>query len=329
MKFFTHIDISKSFIDISYQDQILLFGSCFAESIGSCLNQNKFHVDINPFGVLYNPMSISKAILSLIQPIEKTKDDLFSHNGLFHSFTHHSSFSAITKEECLNKINSRIHISSGNLRKANQLFITFGSAHVYISKNNKEVVANCHKLPSGFFEYNRLSVADIFEEWNQLLFSLFRINDQLKVIFTVSPIRYWKDGAHENQLSKSTLLLAIEEIQKHYPANTSYFPAYELLIDELRDYRFYAEDMCHPSQTSIQYIWDRFIETYLSKPTQQLLYEIKDILKLINHKPFNPQSETYKQFVTQTLLKIEQLIEKRPYLCFEKEIKKLKEYSQL
>jgi len=325
MDFFTHIDISESFIDISYQDQILLFGSCFAESIGKRLNEYKFHVDINPFGVLYNPLSISTAISSLIKPIDKTKDDLFLHNGLYHSFTHHSSFSAITETECLEKINHRIQISSANLKKANRLFITFGSAHVYLLKSNGEIVANCHKLPSRFFEIKRLSVTDIFEEWDRLLSSLFKINKQLNVIFTVSPIRYWKDGAHENQLSKSTLLLAIDEIQKHYPNQISYFPAYELLMDELRDYRFYAEDMCHPSVTAVQYIWERFIATYFNQPTQQLLMEVKNILKAIDHKPFNPESQAHKQFVTQTLLKIEQLVEKTPYLCFEREINKLRE----
>lgn len=324
MDFFTPIEITDSIINISYQDQIMLFGSCFAESIGKQLSEHKFQVDTNPFGVLYNPISISKAIRSLLNPTLKTKENLFSHNGLFHSFTHHSNFSAISEDICLENINNRTNKAATYLNKTGFLLITFGSAYIYQLKSNGEIVANCHKLPARLFDHKRLSVSDIVGEWSQLLSTLFKKNKQLHVIFTVSPIRYWKYGAHENQISKSILLLAIEEIQKLHPEQTSYFPAYELMLDELRDYRFYAEDMFHPSNTSIQYIWKRFTETYMGESTQHLLTEIKDILKSVNHKPFNPQSESYKQFVTQTLLKIELLIKKRPYLCFEQEIKKLR-----
>ena len=326
MDFFTLIEIPDSSIKISYQDQIMLFGSCFAESIGNQLREYKFQVDINPFGVLYNPISISQAIRSLLNPTLKTKENLFFHNGLFHSFTHHSNFSATTEDICIENINNRMNKAATYLNKTDHLLITFGSAYVYQLKNSGEIVANCHKLPGQLFNHKRLSISDIVNEWKLLLSILFEKNKQLHVIFTVSPIRYWKYGAHGNQISKSILLLAIEEIQKIYPERTGYFPAYELMLDELRDYRFYAEDMSHPSTTAIQYIWKRFTETYMEQPTQQLLAEIKDILKSIGHKPFNPQSESYKQFVTQTLLKIELLIKKRPYLCFEQEIKRLSNY---
>lgn len=327
MFFFTHLKLPASAIKIAHQDCILLLGSCFTESIGSLLSEHKFQTDINPFGVLYNPLSISTAIDSLLNPTVKTEKELFYHEGLYHCFTHHSSFSADSAENCLKNINNRTDIAAKNLENANRLFITFGTACVYRLKRTGEIVANCHKLPANQFNHSRLSVSDIVNVWNRLLSSLFERNKELKIIFTVSPIRHWKDGAHENQLSKSTLLLAIEQIQKQYPEQISYFPAYELMMDELRDYRFYAEDMCHPSITAIQYIWKRFIETHTSHSTQQLVQEVESILKSANHKPFNPESEPYKQFVTQTLLKIERLTQKRPYLCFGKEIEMLKKLA--
>ena len=327
MFFFTHIKLPVSPVEISHQDRILFLGSCFTESIGNQLSAYKFQTDVNPFGVLYNPLSISTAIYSLLNPTIKTETDLFYHEGLYHCFTHHSSFSANSAENCLKNINNRMNIAAGHLKKANRLFITFGTAFVYRLKRTGEIVANCHKLPANHFEHLRLSISDIVNEWTPLLSILLERNKELQIIFTVSPIRYWKDGAHVNQLSKSILLLAIEQIQKQYPEQTSYFPAYEFMMDELRDYRFYAEDMCHPSTTAIQYIWKRFIETHTPLSTQQLLKEIESILKLTNHKPFNPQNESYKQFVTQTLLKIEQLTQKRPYLCFKKEIEILKRSS--
>lgn len=324
MDFRTQVTISKSLIDISHQEHLILFGSCFAESIGNRLAEHKFKVDINPFGVLYNPKSISTAIRSLQTPSKKTTEDLFYHEGLFHSFSHHTSFSATNKDICLANINNQTETSADNLNNATKLLITFGTAFVYYLNKTGEVVANCHKLPAGNFTHRRLSVTEIVEDWDILLSGLFENNSELRIIFTVSPIRYWKDGAHESQLSKATLLLAIDELQKKYSEQVSYFPAYELMMDELRDYRFYAEDMCHPSSIAIRYIWERFTQTYMNQPTLQILKEIENILRLINHKPFNPQSESYKQFVTQTLLKIEQFNENRPYLCFKKEIEILK-----
>ncbi|MDR0348414.1 MAG: GSCFA domain-containing protein [Tannerella sp.] len=324
MDFFTSIEIPDPVVRISYQDQIMLFGSCFAESMGNRLSEHKFNVDVNPFGVLYNPLSISKAIHALLSPALKTKDDLFFHNGLFHSFTHHSNFSATSADVCIEKINNRMNKAVAHLEKTRYLLITFGTAYAYRLKSKGEIAANCHKLPAGLFDHKRLTISEIVDAWSQLLSILFRQNKQLHVIFTVSPIRYRKYGAHGNQISKSILLLAIEEIQRLFPVQTGYFPAYEFMLDELRDYRFYAEDMLHPSETAIQYIWERFTETYLDQSAQQLLTEIKDILKSIHHKPFNPESESYKQFVIQTLLKIELLMKKRPYLCFEREIKRLK-----
>ncbi len=324
MEFRTKVVISKSIFEFSFQDEIMLIGSCFAENIGEILNENKFTVDINPFGTLYNPSSVALSINKLLHPERYSSSDLFEHEGVFHSFSHHSRFSSSTKQESLNKINNRLSTSSNNLEKASRLIITFGTAFVYRLLRNGQIVSNCHKLPDKMFQREMLYVDEIVLEWNKLLLSLWEQNPGLKILFTVSPIRHWKDGAHLNQLSKSILLLAIDKLQKRYPEHIDYFPAYEIMMDELRDYRFYADDMIHPSSLAIEYIWGRFSEHFLSSGSQLILKEWQEIKKAINHKPFQPQSEAYKRFISQTLLKAEALHDKFPYFYLSKEIELLR-----
>ena len=204
------------------------------------------------------------------------------------------------------------------------MIITLGTAWVYRLGSTGKIVSNCHKLPEKMFDRQMLSVDEITTEWKSLLLSLWEQNPELKILFTVSPIRHWKDGAHGNQLSKATLLLAVEQLQKDFPEQTAYFPAYEIMMDELRDYRFYADDMLHPSLQAVEYIWERFTETMFSRETQAILKEWKDIQKAINHKPFQPKSEAYKHFISQTLLKMERLNEKFPYFDMTNEIAVIK-----
>ena len=325
MDFFSHIELPKSFVDISYINFNMFVGSCFAENIGRKMIDNKFQVDLNPFGILYNPESIALSIKRLMESNPVSDEELFFHEGLYHSFSHHSSFSDTSKEVCLQKINERIAFSSNNLKKTNRLFITFGTAYGYRLTETGQVVANCHKLPTKLFIRTRLSIQQIVERWEELLADLFTMNKELKLIFSVSPVRYWQDGVHENQLSKSVLLLAIEELRMRFPDEIAYFPAYELMLDELRDYRFYAEDLFHLSDIAIQFIWERLVDTCINEQTKQLMQEISQIRKSLHHKPFNHNSESYKQFISQTLLKTEQLSAKTPYLCFKKEIEELKD----
>ena len=312
MEFSTHIVIPKCKFSFEYGEQIILLGSCFAENIGNKLQENKFDVDINPFGTLYNPASIASALRMLLRPEQFTKDDLFLHEGTYHSFTHHSRFSSISETECLENMNQRLLKSAEYLRKAKCLVITFGTAYVYKLKSNGQIVSNCHKLPDKMFLREMLSVQSIIDDWNCLLLSLWEQNPELKILFTVSPIRHWKDGAHGNQLSKASLLLAIDQIQTNFPTQTTYFPAYEIMMDELRDYRFYADDMLHPSSLAVEYIWQRFVENCLSSKSLTIFKEWNDIKKALNHKPFQPESEAYKQFMSQTLLKMERISNKIP-----------------
>lgn len=319
MELYTRIWIPKAPFLFSLPERILLLGSCFAENIGERLAGNKFNVDINPFGTLYNPASIAAALRRLLHPESFCADDLFQHEGAYHSFAHHSRFSSTSNEECLKNINDRMQSSSEEFRQTTYLVATLGTAYVYRLKSSGEVVANCHKLPEKMFDRSMLSVAEIVAEWKELLIELWKQKPELKVLFTVSPIRHWKDGAHSNQLSKATLLLAVEELRAAWPERIAYFPAYEIMMDELRDYRFYATDMLHPSELAIDYIWQRFAENYLSDETKGILKEWGEIQKAINHRPFQPQSEAYKRFISQTLLKMERITEKFPSFDITKE----------
>lgn len=319
MDFRTKIDIPRSGLDISHRSRILMFGSCFIENIGSLLIDNKFKANLNPFGVLYNPQSISQALQSLINEQTFAGDDIFEYKGLYHSFSHHSLFSHSDKEECLEQINRRLKRASDDLRQADILFITFGTAYVFQNKESREVVGNCHKLPASHFDRYRLSIEDVVQDWSSLLKQLKEINPSLQIVFTVSPIRHLKDGAHDNQLSKSILLLAIDELCKS-DQSLHYFPSYEIVLDELRDYRFYYEDMVHPNSVAVRYIWERLIETYMHNETCLIIDEWRKIFSALNHRPFNVDSEEYKLFLRQTLLKLKAFDDKYPYICCEEEI---------
>lgn len=324
MELYTYIHIPKAPFQFSCTEHMMLLGSCFAENIGTRLSEDKFNVDINPFGTLYNPASIAAAVRMLLHPERFTARDLLQHEGVYHSFAHHSRFSSTSETECLENINDRLFASAGEFRKTAYLVVTLGTAYVYRLKSSRKVVANCHKLPEKMFDRSMLSVAEIVSEWKELLLSVWEQNPEMKILFTVSPIRHWKDGAHGNQLSKATLLLAVDELQTAYPERIAYFPAYEIMMDELRDYRFYATDMLHPSELAVDYIWERFTENFLSDETKGILKEWAEIQKAINHRPFQPESDAYKRFISQTLLKMERINEKFPSFDITKEMEIIK-----
>ena len=290
MELYTRILLPKARFSFSYEDRVVMMGSCFAENIGRKLEENKFSVDINPFGTLYNPASVAEGLRMLLRPERFTSGDLFRHEGVYHSFTHHSRFSAPSEEECLDHINSRLSQSSDFLRKATRLVITLGTAFVYRLKSDGRIVSNCHKLPEKMFDRQRLSTQEIVEDWKPLLLALWEQNPALKILFTVSPIRHWKDGAHENQLSKATLLLATDALQKDYPGRIAYFPAYEILHDELRDYRFYASDLTHPSDEAVAYIADHFVAYWASQEEREveMRQTAQRLRKLALHRPKTP-----------------------------------------
>ena len=270
MKLQTIVDIKPSEWKIGYEDKILLLGSCFSDEIGAQMQQRYMQVTCNPFGTLYNPLSIAQAINLQIFNSSNCKLPLVEYDGLWHSMAHHGSFSRPTKEEAEEAVNESIVAMQKALNEATVVIVTFGTAWVY--EMNGDVVGNCHKMPEKLFTRRRLSVEEIVAAWRPIL-------EQYKDkhwIFTVSPIRHIKDGLHENQLSKATLLMAVEELgnTENRVQNTeriTYFPSYEILLDELRDYRFYADDLVHPSSMAVCYIWERFVDTFCTNQTKNEL----------------------------------------------------------
>jgi len=311
--FQTKIDIPVSEIRISYEDNIMTLGSCFSENMGNKLKDVYFETDINPFGVLYNPVSIKDSLELLLQNKVFTADDVFENNSLWQSFAHSSRFTGLSEVECLNNINSGLVSSVDFLQKTNVLLITFGTARVFREKKSGRVVSNCHKLPSVNFEQRILTINEIVTVYNDLIARLQSLYPSLNIIFSVSPIRHWKDGAHENNISKSILLMAIDELQKQHE-HVHYFPAYEILLDELRDYRFYASDMLHPSEVAVDYIWSRFTETYFTGQTLQLKKRLEQLVADRVHRPFQPESVEFKKFLEHTEKRKAEILHDFPFL---------------
>ena len=311
--FQTKINIPVPDILISYEDSIMTLGSCFADNIGNKLKSVYFETDINPFGVLYNPVSVKNSLELLILNKPFTPKDIFENKSLWQSFAHSSQFTGLSEAECLNNINSRLIASGEFLQKTNVLLITFGTAWVFEEKKSGRVVSNCHKLPSADFERRRLTVNEIVSDYTELIVTLQALCPALNIIFSVSPIRHWKDGAHENNISKSVLLLAIDELQKQHD-RVHYFPAYEILLDELRDYRFYAPDMLHPSEVAVDYIWSRFSETYFNDRTLKLKKRLEQLVADRAHRPVQPDSVEFKKFVEHTEKRKAEILHDFPFL---------------
>lgn len=319
MNLHTPVELPSGLPQINHAQRLLLMGSCFAENIGMWLAESKFSIDLNPFGILYNPLSVAAALREAWSAKVYTEADLFFYRECWHSPMHHGAFSAATPHETLQNINRRLSSLRQETPRPDWLILTFGTAYVYERKDTGQVVANCHKQPERLFTRRRLAVEEIAEEYVSLLNGLWLRAPDMKVLFTVSPIRHVRDGLHANQLSKSTLLLAVARLQEMFPQNVFYFPSYEIVLDELRDYRFYADDLVHPSPLAIQYIWERFGQAFFTAATRQLIEECGDIRRALAHKPFHPEAQEYKRFLGQIVLKIERLNGKYPYLDFEKE----------
>jgi GSCFA family len=315
MIFRTILPIQKAAFDIDYQTPILSIGSCFTENIGVRLNDLRLPICINPFGIVYNPISMSESINYLMTDKYLTENDIFQYNGLYHSWQHHGRFSSPDKAKILRGVNSEIIQARQILPKAKVLMLTLGTAHVFLENKSYQVVANCHKVPASYFEQKRLSVEEVVENLTYTFDSILRQNIDCQIIITVSPIRHIKDGFIENQRSKATLLLAAEALCHQY-ANVHYFPAYEILMDDLRDYRFYEADMIHPNSQAIDYIWQQFLTTYFSEKTQNIMREVSKLNAMQKHRPLHSDTEGYHQFVDK-LEKYERALKiKYPFIEF-------------
>lgn len=318
MNFHTEVDIKKIIPSIQFEDELLLIGSCFVENIGKKFKESGFQTCINPFGTLYNPFSIHQALLRLMNPKPYNLDDLFFHQGLWHSFEHHSRFSNASKIQALKTMNDELLKGAHRLNNAKWIFVTFGTTSIYKEINSQHLVANCHKVPEKHFFKQTLTESEIVSSFVSLIETLHHNNPSLQWIFTVSPIRHWKDGAHENQLSKATLLLAIHQLQQTFPF-VHYFPAYEIMMDELRDYRFYAEDMLHPSPFAIEFIWEKVLQKVIDEQAIPIIKEICSIQKALAHRSFHPNSTADIQFKQKTQERMRKLQSIYPFVQFENE----------
>ena len=271
MEFRTIVDIPEPGFRIDPCERLLFVGSCFADSIGARFREEGFPVTVNPYGTMYNPVSI-------LHTIEKWKVE----GGVWKENTPHT------------------------------VFLTLGTNHVYRLKETGEIVDNCEKRPAALFQEEELSVDACADYLTQAITLLRRANPEVRIVLTVSPIRYRKYGYHGSQLSKAILLLAVEKVHIHSCSSVAYFPAYEIVNDELRDYRFYKTDMLHPSDQAVEYIWQRLSETYLSDEAKAFIQEWAPLKAALHHKPFDAESEEYKAFMHKTMLKVGALKEKYP-----------------
>lgn len=324
MQFQTIINIPKSNIKLDHSKGVILLGSCFADNIGLKLSESKYNVLCNPFGTLYNPMSIAWQIERCISGERYTSEseEIFHDGTLFHSWMHHTSFSTDSKSVIADKMNMALEQMHNALKTAGTLIITFGTAVIYQLKIDGRLVANCHKQNDSLFMRRMLPMDEIAERWTTLCSQLHDINPELQIIFTVSPIRHKRDGFHTNQLSKSTLLLATERITESLrdTMTADYFPSYEIMMDELRDYRFYADDMIHPSPVAVNHIWNRFADTHIGTTDKEIIKECREIRNTLNHRPNNPNSAAYLRLLEDTKNKILELNKKYPYLNMDEEI---------
>jgi hypothetical protein len=303
MDFRTTFEIEASGKRIGYSTPVMFLGSCFASEMSNMMAKGKMQVLSNPAGTVFNPVSVQNTLELIIGNREIKKGDLHYYNGTFLSFLHYTSFNSENAGTILSKINESTSLAHNFLEKARFLFITFGTARIYRFRESGQVVSNCHKMPASMFSEELLTPEQIAAEWHQLLGKLAAFNRKLSVIFTVSPVRHWKDGAHGNQVSKSTLFLAIEKLLEK--KSTGYFPAYELLMDDLRDYRFYDSDMLHPSGEAVNYIWDAFANCYFDAQTIALWKKISSLTASVSHRFISGSAADRFKFAATMLKQIE------------------------
>ena len=319
MNFTTKVPIEKYQNPIDYNSRILSLGSCFAENMAEKFYYFKFQNSVNPFGIIFNPVSIEKLVNRIVNKIEFTENDIFYHNDLWHCYEVHSELSNVNKDDFLSNLNSILFENFKIILNATHFIITYGTSWVYRLRQAQPdvngIVANCHKVPQNQFDKEILSV-EIIEKSIQNTISLIqKINPNCNFIFTISPVRHIKDGFVENQRSKAHLITAIQNSQLA-TRNSQYFPSYEIMMDELRDYRFYADDMLHPSQTAIDYICIKFFENYVSETEFNLMNQVCEIQRALKHRPFNPDSESHLKFLANLNLKISKIQEVLPFVTF-------------
>ncbi|MEY8020907.1 GSCFA domain-containing protein [Muriicola sp. SD30] len=318
MELQTHVPLDKAPIPISYDSEIMLLGSCFANHIASRLTYFQFRNRVNPFGTLFHPQAITNLIIRSIKGKKFRKEELIYHQESWHSFEVHSEMSRAEADDLLTGLNTGLQELREFLLNASHLVITLGTAWGYKSKDKDSWVANCHKVPQSEFTKILSTPADIKEHLFNALTAVFEINPEIGVLFTVSPVRHLKDGFVENQRSKAHLMVAVHELVEQFSnEKVYYFPSYELMMDELRDYRFYEADMVHPNALAVNYIWEKFSPVCIDDKEHAVMLSVEEIRKGLAHIPFNPHSEANKAFKLALGEKIDDLRKRYPFMKFE------------
>ena len=318
MKLQTLVPLKPSEFQIDYSSKLLLLGSCFAEHIGGKFAYHKMQAVTNPFGILFHPKAITQLVKNAVLEQEYTEQDIFKQNERWHSFNAHSVLSTPLKQELLQNLNAAVKETKSILDTATHVVITLGTAWVYKHLELNKVVANCHKVPQKAFKKQLLTVTEIEASLQKLISLVKSVNANAKFIFTVSPVRHIKDGFVENQRSKSHLLTAVHntiELEENR-GNAFYFPSYEIMMDELRDYRFYKEDMVHPSKLAVDYIWEKFTSVWLTKKALEITKKVGAVQRGLEHRPFNSQSEEHQKFLKNIQEKITYLQKEYPFISF-------------
>ncbi len=315
MVFTTRVPIGHYSIPIDYNSSVVSVGSCFALNIGAKFEHFKFRNLTNPFGILFHPLALEKFVSFAVNKKTFTEADIFFHEGRWHCFDAHSELSDADPENLLRNLATAVKSANAELTNASHLIITLGTAWVYRHTGSGNLVANCHKIQQKEFTKELLGVQEIEQSIRSIMQMVLTLNPDINFIFTVSPVRHIKDGFAENQRSKAHLIAGLHEaIDSNDRA--FYFPSYEIMMDELRDYRFYARDMIHPSQQAIDYIWERFADVCISPESKSLMAEIESIQKGLSHRPFNPDGEQHQKFLHALQQKISTLREKYPHMVF-------------
>jgi GSCFA family len=317
--FFLPIQITSPAERIKYPQKTLLTGSCFTEHIGHHLEKMKFDVLQNPNGILFDPLSVAASLISYISPDLYKQEDLFFHQELWQSWKHHGIFSDTDRQAVLDKINRSQHTAHLFLKKANWLIITLGSAFVYILKEQNQPVSNCHRAPASWFTKKLLMVEEMLAMLDEALHRLLDFNPALQIIFTISPVRHIRDGVIENNRSKARLIEVAHQLVSKFN-RTHYFPAYELVIDVLRDYRFYDKDLVHPNYMATNFVLENFMDYYVEPQSKALAEEICKLQVSRKHRPLHPDTDAHRRFLKEQHVKTTELAEKYPFLDFQEEL---------
>jgi hypothetical protein len=324
-KFHLQLPAIKTHFRIQYPDKSFLIGSCFTENMGAKMQHYLMDTFENPHGILFNPISVYNALVDCLDKKTYSTSDLFCFNNIWNSWHHHTRYSGVTQEEALFKINDSIEKAHHLLKNAHHLVITFGSSWLYQLTTDAEygetglVVANNHKAPANWFVKRLMEPQELQSLLDKLILRLKKFNPSLHIIFTISPVRHLREGAIENNRSKAVLIQGVHAaVQMH--DQVEYFPAYEYVIDDLRDYRFYAEDLVHPNYAATNYVWEKWVASYMDAATQELMHKINELQQAVAHKPFFKGSEAHQHFLEKTIHKVRELQKSFPVIPVENQL---------